>query len=303
MSAPGKVVVVTGGTGGIGYQAALAIAKANLANTVIITGRSVGSGNEAVGKIKAESGNANVHLALGDLALQQGVRSLAAELLHRFPKIDVLVNNAGNLCTGTLETTADGVTKNFAVNVIAPLLLSRLLLPALQAASPVGNVQITSGGTPFPEIKLDDLEGAKVPVGVPSYSHSKRVMEAMSLALEKELAPHGIAVNVVGGGSPGSTSMTAAVNIGDLPWFVRCLFPCWMCMMAPDSGKSAALCAKPVVWGVSASPTDLGTRNYYLVKAGKKESWPKPALDEAKQAAVLKYCESKIVKCQSVISK
>ena len=239
MSGPGKVVVITGGTGGIGYQAALAIAKGNAANTVIITGRSAGSGNEAMGKIKAESGNTNVYLALGDLALQSGVRSLAAELLLRFPKIDVLVNNAGNLCTGTLETTADGVTKNFAVNVIAPLLLSRLLMPALKAASPVGNVQIASGGTPFPVLSLDDIEGAKVPAGIPSYSHSKRAMEAMSLALEKELAPHGIAVNVAGGGNPGATSMTAAINIGDLPWFARCFFPCWSCITAPDNGESA----------------------------------------------------------------
>ena len=90
-------------------------------------------------------------------------------------------------------------------------------------------------------LNIDDLEGAKVPAGIPSYSHSKRVVEAMSLALEKELAPHGIAVNVVGGGNTAATSMTASVNIGDLPWFLCCIYPCWTCLVAPDTGKSAVV--------------------------------------------------------------
>ena len=242
MSGQGKVVVITGGTGGIGYQAALAIAKANLANTVVITGRSATSGQEAVAEIQAVSGNTNVHLALGDMALQSNVRSLAADLLRRFPRIDVLVNNAGNCSKGPLtqETTADNLIKNFAVNVMAPLLLSRLLVPALKAASPVGNVQLTSGGAPFPALNLDDIEGATITRGFPSYSHSKRVMETMCLALEKELAPHAIAVNVVGGGSPGATVAAAQVGIGDLHRFLCCIFPCLACYLRQeDNGKSA----------------------------------------------------------------
>jgi hypothetical protein len=95
-------------------------------------------------------------------------------------------------------------------------LLSQLLVPALKAASPVGNEQIPSGGTPFQAHILDDLEGAKVPECIPSYSHSQHVKRVVSLALEKELAAHGIAANVVGWHSPGATSMTASVNIGDL---------------------------------------------------------------------------------------
>jgi len=250
----GTVVVITGGTGGIGFQVALAIAKADPANTVIVTGRSEISGNEAVGKIKTESGNGNVHLALGDMALQKAVRAMAADLHQSFPAIDVLVNNAGTL---EYNTTADGVSETFAVNVIAPLLLTRLLVPALKAASPPGNVQITSGGTPFDFVHLDDLQGVKI-TGIENYSHSKRVMEPMSLALEAELSPHGIALNVAGGGNPGATKMTQSVAFGDMPWYAKCLYPLWRIATAPDKGKSAAVAARPVIWAVQASPEELG---------------------------------------------
>jgi len=147
------------------------------------------------------------------------------------------------------------VTKKLIVNVVVPLLLSQLLVPALKAASPVGNEQIPSGGTPFQAHILDDLEGAKVPECIPSYSHSQHVKRVVSLALEKELAAHGIAANVVGWHSPGATSMTASVNIGDLPWFVRCCSPCWTCMVAPDDGKSA--CLPPPLLLAPSSPANM----------------------------------------------
>mmetsp|Transcript_56558 Transcript_56558/g.91543 ORF Transcript_56558/g.91543 Transcript_56558/m.91543 type:complete len:302 (-) Transcript_56558:456-1361(-) len=295
----GNVVVITGGTGGIGFQAALALAKANANNTIIITGRNSATGTTAVEQLKASSSNSNVHLALADMSKQSAVRALAADLLQRFPVIDVLINNAGNLCLGELEMIEEGggsLTKNFAVNVMGPLLLTRLLVPALSAAQPVGNVQITSGGMPFPALKLKDIEGKMEGAGLPSYSHSKRVMETMALALEKELKPSGIAVNVVGGGNPGATAMTSNVSMSDLPRAFRCCFPCFKNMMKPDKGESAAKCAAPVVWAVSAAPHELGTGNIYMTAPNKKTAWPKAALDISNQTAVLAYCDSKLIK-------
>jgi NAD(P)-dependent dehydrogenase (short-subunit alcohol dehydrogenase family) len=232
----GKTIVITGGTGGIGYQAGLALAKADPQNVIVITGRSAESGKAAVETMKKDSGNPNIHLALADLSMQSAVRSLAQDLMARFPAIDVLVNNAGNLSPSDrgLEMVKEGgqtIVKNFSVNVMAPLLLSRLLVPALKKATPVGNVQITSGGMLVDGFSLDDIEAKKVQVGIPAYSQSKRVMEAMSLALSKEFEPHGIPVNIIGGGNPGATAMTSVVGSKDLPPWMRCCYPCFSCFM------------------------------------------------------------------------
>jgi NAD(P)-dependent dehydrogenase (short-subunit alcohol dehydrogenase family) len=142
------VVVITGGTGGIGYQTALALAKKE-GFVVCVTGRSRESGEKAVASLKLESKNDNVHLALADLSLQSGVRALAADLLARFPAIDCLINNAGNLALGTTHPrTAEGVDQDPAVNVIAPPRLTNLLLPSLKAATSA-TVQFVSGTHPI----------------------------------------------------------------------------------------------------------------------------------------------------------
>mmetsp|Transcript_87917 Transcript_87917/g.175865 ORF Transcript_87917/g.175865 Transcript_87917/m.175865 type:complete len:321 (+) Transcript_87917:40-1002(+) len=291
-----KIIVITGGTGGIGYQVALELSKSP-GNTVVITGRSQGSGDKAVAAIKEASGNANVHLALGDLSLQSDVKKLAADLLTRFPKIDVLCNNAGNLSSvkENRPQTSEGVEKNFAVNVIAPLLLTRLLVPALKAASPVGNVLITSGGTPFPSLNVKDLEASSQGMGIPSYSHSKRAMEAMAFSLGKELASDAIAVNIAGGGNPGATSMTADISCSDLPCIMRPIYPCFKCFMhRDDGGASARACAAVTVWAASTPTAELGTGQYYFAQPNKKVAIPKPALDEANQAEVMAFCDSKM---------
>jgi NAD(P)-dependent dehydrogenase (short-subunit alcohol dehydrogenase family) len=241
-----KTVVITGGTGGIGYQCALQLATDG--HTVIITGRSESTGNVAVKKLKEASMNEKVHLAIGDLSLQAGVKTCAESILSRFSVIDELINNAGNLTVGAVpEYTSEGVEKNVAVNVIAPLLLSRLLVPALSGASPKGKIQIVSGGLPIDTVNVADIEGLKKGVGIASYSHSKRVMESMAISLAAELKDAGICVNVVGGGLPGATAMTADVGCMDLPCFVRCCYPCFkMVMHKDDKGKSAKSCAQPV---------------------------------------------------------
>ena len=89
------------------------------------------------------------------------------------------------------------------MNVIAPLLLTRLLVPALKAAGPKGKVIITTGGSPIDTVNVKNLYGDDQQCGLPAYSHSKRVMEAMSFGLSKELAKSGIVLNIVGGDLPG----------------------------------------------------------------------------------------------------
>jgi NAD(P)-dependent dehydrogenase (short-subunit alcohol dehydrogenase family) len=258
-----------------------------------VTGRSQGSAERAVASLKEESKNPNIHYALADMSVQSQVVALAKDLLCRFPKIDELVNNAGNLSTGEPEMTSDGVGKNVAVNIVAPLILSRSLIPALKAATPTGKVQITSGGLPIDTIDMDDLDGSKLK-GLPAYSHSKRVMEAMAIALSKELEADGIVVNVVGGGLGAASAMTKAMGFEDLPWYMKIMYPLVRMIFAEDGGKGAKKAAQPVIWATSTTAEELGTGKHLL--AAPEEGKFKPeVLDKGNQEKVLKFIESKIV--------
>jgi NAD(P)-dependent dehydrogenase (short-subunit alcohol dehydrogenase family) len=297
-----KVIVITGGTGGIGYAEALDLAM--LRNTVIITGRNRERGEEAVKKLKSASGNDDIHLFIGDVSQQAQVRAMAAEIMGAFPAIDELINNAGQLTVASDLNQAgdwlmvDGIEKDFAVNVVAPVLLSRELIPALKQAQPTGRVQITSGGLAgIDDVRMDDLEaksGAVGRSGIRLYSHTKRVMEAAALALAREFQEHNIAVNVIGGGSPGATAMTSVVGFSDLPCFFKCCYPCFSCVMAEDGGKSAKMCGEPCVWGATASLEAVGTGNYFLTGEKSSQALSKTILDTKNQDTVLAHVDSLI---------
>ena len=112
-----KTVLITGGTGGIGKQTALALAK--MGAQVMVSGRSQAGGETAVTELKQLSGNPNIGLLLGDLATQTGVHSLAAQFQQEYGRLDVLINNAG-LAATERRLTEDGIEADFAVNVVAP---------------------------------------------------------------------------------------------------------------------------------------------------------------------------------------
>lgn len=291
-----KVIIITGGTGGIGYQAALALASKPEKHTVVVTGRSQGSGEKAVLSLKEATGNPNIEYAVADMSAQKNVTALGKDLLKRFPKIDEVINNAGNLSTGAMEQAPDGVDKNFAVNVIAPLILTRALVPALKAATPKGRVQITSGGMPFDTLKVDDLESVTFGVGIPAYSHSKRVMEAMVISLAEELKPEGIVVNAVGGAVVAATGMTSAMSFKDMPWMMKPLYPLLkLFAFRPDNNKSAFTAAGPAIAAALATPEELGGTGQSLLSYPKVGSFKPEVLDKDNQAAVMKYVEEKLV--------
>ena len=120
-----KTVLITGGTGGIGKQTALALAK--LGARVIITGRSQASGEAAVNELRRLSGNQDIDVLLVDLSTQAGVSSLADQLKQKYERLDVLINNAGS-AESQRRLTEDGIEADFAVNVITPFLLTHLLM-------------------------------------------------------------------------------------------------------------------------------------------------------------------------------
>ena len=136
----GRTVLVTGGSGGIGRATALGLAA--MGAHLAITGRDRERTEDAAREIRA-AGGGQVDVFVADLSSQSQVRRLAGEVLQRLPRIDVLVNNAGGYWN-TRHVTADGLERTFALNHLAPFLLTSLLLGRLTDSAPARVVTVSS---------------------------------------------------------------------------------------------------------------------------------------------------------------
>jgi NAD(P)-dependent dehydrogenase (short-subunit alcohol dehydrogenase family) len=148
------LVVLTGATRGIGRAAASALAKQDV--ELVIVGRERGRVDEVVAEAQAAGGAAPVHGHVADLALMSEVRRLAAELRDSYSHIDVLANNAGALFASR-KVTSEGLEQTFALNHLAPFLLTNLLLDRLDGGRVVTTASDahTSGA-----LDLEDLQTA-----------------------------------------------------------------------------------------------------------------------------------------------
>jgi len=285
MSSP-RIVVITGGTGGIGFQSALGIAKTGA--RVLVTGRNRERGEEAVQRLVDESGNDAIELVVGDLSSIAGVDTLADELLGRAERIDVLVNNAGYL-GNALHTSADGLEMHFAVNVLAPRRLTRALLPALTAAGAARVLNVTGGDKPA-AIDVDNLQAEKGFKGLMTYQHSKSALESMSMTLSEALEPEGVTVNVVFPGRA-STAMTGSMSLGALPGVMKLMYPLFRLMFADDGGKSAARAARSTIWGATTPELDGVTGRYFDTDMKEQKLHP-TAYDPVVQSAIIHVIEA-----------
>ena len=166
----GKVVLITGGTGGIGKATATGLAT--LGARVGITGRDPARAEQAAADIRAASGNPAVDAFAADMTSQNELRQLAAVVLEAYPRLDVLVNNVGGFWAHR-HSTADGLERTFALNHLAPFLLTNLLLDRLKASAPARVITVSSGAQSMGRIEFDDLQGARSYSGQRAYNQSK----------------------------------------------------------------------------------------------------------------------------------
>jgi NAD(P)-dependent dehydrogenase (short-subunit alcohol dehydrogenase family) len=190
----GKRVVLTGATNGIGLAAAIELARRGAHLTLVA--RNQARAAEAVRQISAVSPGSAPDVMLADLASQSSIRQLASELLARYPSIQVLVNNAGAIYARR-QMSADGIELTWAVNHLAPFLLTTLLLDRLKASHPARIVTTSSGAHERARIPFDDLQAERSwgGAGFARYGETKLANILFTAELARRLEGTGVTAN------------------------------------------------------------------------------------------------------------
>lgn len=189
----GRTCLVTGASSGIGKQTAKELA--DLGATVVLACRSSERGERARQQIAAASGNSNVELMLVDLADQGSIRRLATEFLERYPKLHVLINNAG-IWSSRRRLSLDRIERTWATNVLGYFLLTALLLERLRRSAPARIVNVASGRAG--ELDLNDVQFERRPYsGIHAYSQSKQADRMLTWALARRLKGSGVTANAM----------------------------------------------------------------------------------------------------------
>jgi retinol dehydrogenase-14 len=189
----GKTVLVTGGTGGIGKATALGLAR--MGARLAIIGRDRERTEEAAREIRAVGGE-QVDVFVADLCSQSEVRRLADEVLQRLSGIDVLVNNVGGYWNSR-DVTADGLEHTFALNHLAPFLLTNLLLDRLKQSAQARVVMVSSHAQGMGRIDFDDLQGERSYSGSRAYNQSKLANVLFTYELARRLQATSVTANAL----------------------------------------------------------------------------------------------------------
>lgn len=191
-SLAGKTAVITGGTGGLGFQTALALA--GLGARLVLIGRDPARGKAALDYLRPINAAVEAHYA--DLSKLNDARRIAATLGEKLDRIDVLVNNAGAIFDRR-EVTEDGLERTFALNHMGYFLLTQLLQDKLRRSAPARIVNVASEAHRGARLDLADLQSSKSYSGWRAYRRSKLCNILFTRELARRLAGSGITVNCV----------------------------------------------------------------------------------------------------------
>lgn len=258
-SMQGKICLVTGANSGIGKETALRLAE--MGATVVMVCRDRARGEAAQNEIKTRSGNDAVDLLLADLSSQQSIHQLADDFKQRYSQLHILINNAGVVMLRRHET-ADGLEMIFAVNQLAPFLLTNLLLDTIKASAPARIVNVSSESHEAGFIKMDDLQSKKSYRFMRAYGQSKLALVLFTYELARRLAGTGVTANCL---HPGFV----ATNIGQ-----RGVGPVTrkiVNLIFSRLGISPAEGAKTTIY-LASSPDVEGITGKYFVKSKPRPS-------------------------------
>ncbi len=189
----GKVCAITGANSGIGLAAARQLARRGA--TIYLLVRNLERGAEAQDLIRKAASHSRVYLEAIDLSSLASVRSCAGRLRAHTPRLDVLINNAGN-AFAQRALSIDGVERTFATNVLGAFVLTQTLIPLLQASTPARIINVSSGGLYLAKLHLNDLQFEHRKYDeLMAYAQSKRALLMLTEIWAKQLQSTGVTVN------------------------------------------------------------------------------------------------------------
>lgn len=188
----GKVVLITGGSSGIGYQTALELALKKY--TVYITGRNKDKTEDAVLKIKSITNNLNIDYFLSDFSDLESVRKMGNQILSKLERLDVLINNAGGV-NSKFELTKVGYEKTFTTNHLAGFLLTNILLDLLIQSSPSRIINVSSDSHYKGKLDFSKINSPENYFIMQAYANSKLCNVLFTYELSRKLQDKGVIVN------------------------------------------------------------------------------------------------------------
>lgn len=188
----GKVCLVTGGNSGIGKATSLGLAK--LGGTIVIVCRNKAGGENAQSEIRTRSGSQSIDLMVADMSSLRSVRQLVDEFKQSYQRLNVLVNNAGEILTKRF-VTVDGFERTFASNHLGHFLLTNLLLDVIRASAPARILNVSSEAHRGSQLHFGDLHGEKKYSTFRAYGQSKLANVLFTYELARRLEGTGVTVN------------------------------------------------------------------------------------------------------------
>ncbi len=252
----GKICLITGANSGIGKETAMALAK--MKNTVVMLCRDKKRGENAQKEIIEQSGNKNVDLLLCDLSSLDEIRKFVSEFKSKYENLHILVNNAGVMLKNR-QLSVDGFEMNFMVHLLAPFLLTNLLLETIKKSAPSRIINVTSAAHKRSKIDFEDLQSENKKYRLFTiYGVSKLAEMLFTYELSRKLEGTNVTANAV---HPG----IVATNLGRdqskfSQWFARKFFK------SPEEG------AQTSIYLASSADVEGITGKYFINKEPRESS-------------------------------
>jgi NAD(P)-dependent dehydrogenase (short-subunit alcohol dehydrogenase family) len=266
----GKVVVITGGTSGIGWVAAERLA--GMGARVVLVARDRARGETAVTRLRERAADIGHSVHHADLSRVAEMKRVAAEISQAEPRIDVLINNAGALFSSR-RVTQDGLERTFALNHVAYFVLTHGLRERLEAAAPARVVNVASDAHHGKRLDFRDLQSATAYRGFAAYGRSKLCNILFTRELARRWTGRGITVNSL---HPGFVSTRFGDESGGLSSYAIRLAKLFA--ISPERG------ADTIVY-LASSDEVAGVTGGYFYK--RRPATPSPEAQDAAAASQL----------------
>ena len=277
-----KIILITGSTDGIGKIAAKALAKQG--HTIIIHGRNKDKAEKVCEEIKSETGNNQIDYLVADLLLLADVKRMAIAFKRKYSSLDVLINNAGAFFNKTREITAEGLEKTMALNLLAPFLLTQLLMDVLEKSPAARIINLSSamhkrGGKP----DFNDFQSTQSYRPDRAYGLSKLYLIWITRHLASQIQKRGITNITVNATHPGAV----ATNFGqeaDKGFFINMVFKIALFFMdKPEDGARTSIY-------LATSPHVASTTGQFFGNREKEEQADDRYYSKENEQKVWDYC-------------